>query len=190
MLEYDYVISNCNLRDYFVTYIIFCTQLFRDIPDIIKPKLILMKTVFIISGLVLFILLGCKQVDVTTSNPVEGAWQVVSWQNFAGDSLVMELGKNFVGTEMKVWSKSHFAFAGRYKRDTTFIDNCGGGSYKLNGTHAEENIMYFPNQSTVGTTIKLLYEIKNDTLIQTFPVDENWQIDKSNYSIQKLIRLE
>ena len=149
-----------------------------------------MKTTILICGMILLIILGCSQKESTPSNAIEGAWQVVSFQSIAGDSLVGELGVEYIGTEMKIWSKSHFAFAGRYQLDTTFIDNCGGGTYKLDGTHSEETILYFPNQSVVGTTIKLLYDLKNDTLIQTWPADENWQVDKSNYNIQKLIRLE
>ena len=150
-----------------------------------------MKTIILFCGMILLIILGCSQKESNPSNPVEGAWQVVSWQNIAGDSLVWELGVDYIGTEMKIWSKSHFAFAGRYKMDTIFIDNCGGGSYKLDGTHCEESYLYFLNpQAVVGTSQKLLLEIKNDTLIQTWPVDENWQVDKSNYNIQKLIRLE
>jgi hypothetical protein len=146
-----------------------------------------MKKIMLFCVMILGVIFGCTQ---QKSNPIEGAWQVVSWQNIAGDSLVWELGVDYIGTEMKIWSKNHFAFAGRYQRDTTFIDNCGGGIYKLHGTHAEENILYFPDQSVVGTTIKLLYELKNDTLIQTWPADENWQVVKSRYNVQKLIRLE
>lgn len=148
-----------------------------------------MKAIISVCGFFLLILIGCDQKEVTPNIPLEGTWQVVSWQHFVDGTLDWELGKDYVGTEMKVWSKSHFVFAGRYKRDTTYIDNCGGGSYKLNGSHAEEYLMYFPNQSRVGTTIRLLYELKGDTLIQTFPVDENWEIIKSKYSIQKLVRL-
>jgi hypothetical protein len=124
------------------------------------------------------------------NHPMEGTWQVVSWQNMAGDSLVWKLGVKYTGTEMKIWSKDHFAFVGRYKQDTTFHDNCGGGTYKLDGTHYEESYLYFPDQKIVGTKARLLLEIKNDTLIQTWPVDENWKVIKNNYNIQKLTRLK
>jgi len=62
--------------------------------------------------MILLIILGCSQKESNTSNPIEGAWQVVSWQNITGDSLVWELGVDFIGTEMKIWSKNHFAFSG------------------------------------------------------------------------------
>jgi hypothetical protein len=142
----------------------------------------------ILFGLIITLIIGsCGQ---EKKSPIEGAWKVVTWQNMNGDTLKWKLGVDYIGTEMKIWSEKHFAFAGRYKHDTTFVDNCGGGSYKLDGTHYEESFLYFPVQSSVGTTARLLLEIKNDTLIQTWPVDENWKVIKTNYNIQKLIRFE
>jgi hypothetical protein len=146
-----------------------------------------MKASILFCLMITLIIFGCIPRKRT---PVEGTWQVVSWQNMAGDSLVWKLGVDYVGTEMKIWTKDHFAFAGRYKQDTTFIDNCGGGSFTLDGTHCQESYLYFPDQAKVGTTQRLLLEIKNDTLIQTWPVDEKWQVVKSKYNIQKLTRLE
>ncbi|HQM68983.1 MAG TPA: hypothetical protein PK521_06720 [Bacteroidales bacterium] len=146
------------------------------------------RVVFI--GFIISLLIGsCAQQEVKSPN--EGAWKVVHWIRVTADTLQWEFPANFTGSEMKVWSKNHFAFSGRYKMDTVFIDNCGGGSYKLEGTHYEESYLYFLNaQSLVGTSQRLLLEVKNDTLIQTWPVNENWQVDRSNYNIQKLIKLE
>jgi hypothetical protein len=139
-------------------------------------------------GLTLLIIVAsCTQ---KKSSPMDGAWNLVSWEMKMGDSLVSKYQKDFTGSEMKIWTNNHFAFVGRYKSDTTFIDNCGGGTFKIDGTHYEETILYFPNQNAVGTSIKLLLEIKNDTLIQTWPLDENWQLIKANYNIQKLVRFK
>ena len=33
----------------------------------------------------------------------------------------------------------------------------------------------------------MLLEVKNDTLVQTWPVNENGQIDENNYRIEKFI---
>lgn len=142
-------------------------------------------------GLIISLIVGsCTQQE--KKSPIEGPWQVVSWQSIAGDTLQWKLGVDYTGNEIKSWSKSHFLFVGRYerKRDTTFIDNYGGGTYKLHGTHCDESYIYFGVQKMVGTSQRLLLEIKNDTLIQSWPCDENWQIDKSNYNIQKLVRVE
>ena len=123
-------------------------------------------------------------------SPIIGAWQVISWQRIADDTLMWKLGVDYTGTEMKIWSGNYFNFVGRYvrNRDTTIIDNYGGGTYKLDGIHCEVRYLYSYERSLVGTSQRLLMEIKNDTLIQTWPCDENWQIDKSNHNIVKLIR--
>lgn len=147
-----------------------------------------MKTIVFLSVISLFIIVSCAPKEAKSS--VEGAWQVVSWERFAGDTLQFKLGVSFTGTEMKIWSGDFFNFVGRYDLDTAMYDNYGGGSYKLDGTLCEETYLYFGEPSMVGTTQRLLFEIKNDTLIQTWPCDVNWQIDKSNYNIQKLTRKE
>lgn len=146
-----------------------------------------MKTSLFLLVIISMIIGGCAE---QKKSSIEGTWQVVSWRNMAGDSLVWELGDHFSGTEMKIWSVDHFAFVGRYKQDTTFIDNYGGGTYKLDGIQCVESYQYFVDQKMVGTTQKLLIEIKNDTMTQTWPVDDNWQIVKSKYNIQKLIRIK
>ena len=40
-----------------------------------------------------------------------------------------------------------------------------------------------------GTTTRMLLEIRNDTLIQKYPVDENWMLPEE-YNLEKWIRLE
>ena len=150
-----------------------------------------MKKLVFISLIIAGLILSCTQQEKAKS-PIEGAWQVVSWQHIAGDTLMMEMGVDYTGTEIKIWSGNYFNFVGCYTRlqDTTIVDNYGGGTYKLDGTHCEESYLYFGAKSMVGTSQKLLLEIRNDTLIQTWPCDDSWQIDKSNYQIQKLIRTE
>jgi hypothetical protein len=150
-----------------------------------------MKPISIIFGTALLILFGCTAPQETAPvNPLEGAWQVVSWQFFSGDTLQMELGKGITGNEMKIWSSGHYSYAGSYQMDTTFMNNFGAGRYELDGTHYVETLEYVQNQSNVGNTVRLLLEIQGDTVIQTWPADENWEITAEQYYIQKLTRLE
>jgi hypothetical protein len=144
-----------------------------------------MKRVIFLSMVIVLIIGGCTQQEV--KSPLGGVWQVVSWERMRGDTLVATLGKEFTGSEMKIWSGNHFAFVGQYKSDTIVINNYGGGTFKLEGNRYEEYFL-FPNQSTV----KLLLEIKNDTVIQTWPIDENGQIIKTTglNNVQKLVRME
>lgn len=149
-----------------------------------------MRKIIFLSLIISLIIGSCTQHEV--KSPIEGPWQVVSWQSIKGDTLQWKLGTEYVGNEIKSWSKSHFLFVGRYesKKDSTFINNYGGGTYKYDGTHYDESYIYFVDQKIVGTSQRLLLEVKNDTLIQTWPCDENWQINKSNYNVQKLVRVE
>ena len=148
-----------------------------------------MKRILLIVSIISLFVGSCAQQDVKSPN--EGAWKVVHWIKISADTLEWSFPGSFTGSEMKVWSKNHFAFTGRYKMDTVFFDNSGGGSYKLEGTHYEESYLYFLHAaSLVGNSQRILLELRNDTLIETWPVDENWQVDKSNYNIQKLVRLE
>jgi hypothetical protein len=157
----------------------------------LKPKTKFMKAISLIFLTVLLILFGCTAPQETApDNPLVGAWQMISRQTFSGDTLQMELGKDFTASEMKIWSESHYAFIGRYQMDTTSMDNGGGGSYRIEGTHYEEMVEYFPYQGVVGTTVRILLEIKGDTLIQTWPADENWEITADQYNIMKMIRLD
>ena len=140
-------------------------------------------------ALIIFVIIGsCTQ---EKKSPIEGVWKVVGWQYMVGDSVKSKLGVNSTGSEMTIFSKDHFIWLGRYKTDTIFWDNYGGGTYKfVGGNRLEETIDYCEGKSWVGTTIRLQRELKNDTAIITWPFDEKWQLIKTGYNIQKQVRLE
>jgi hypothetical protein len=146
-----------------------------------------MKAVILFCLMVSVLILGC----VPQKRPsVEGAWKLVYFTSVKGDTLVGEFPGKWTGSDMKMWSKGYFAFVGRYKTDTTFSDGYGGGRYKLDGNRYEEIIQYHTWTSAVGDTVKMLLEVRSDTLVQTWPVHENGQIDKSNFQQEKYIRLD
>jgi len=139
--------------------------------------------------MVSMLILGCAP---QKTSPIEGAWKMVYAKSVNGDTLVGEYPGKWTGSDMKIWTKGYFAFVGRYKSegDTTFTDSYGGGRYKLDGDRYEEIIQYHAWTSNVGDTIKMLLEIKNDTLVQTWPVGSNGQIDKKNFMQEKYTRLD
>ena len=92
--------------------------------------------------------------------------------------------------QIKVWTKNHFFYVGTYTFGKKSGDNWGGGSYILKGNRYQENILYDVNKKYIGIKINMLFEIKNDTLIQTWHVNDAGQIDKSKYHIEKYIRAE
>jgi hypothetical protein len=65
-----------------------------------------------------------------------------------------------------------------------------GASYTLEGSHLEETILYFPNPEMVGNKVKQIIELRNDTLIKSYPCDDNWELSKSGYMIEKFVRLD
>lgn len=120
----------------------------------------------------------------------QGAWQLVQIQRVANDSVINLFPDKYYGSDIKMWSEKHFLSVGRIKIDTAFIDNYVGGTYTIEGNRYEEDLLYFPNQSQVGQKVKALLELKNDTLIQTYPVDDGGQPVKSGYYIEKYFKLK
>jgi hypothetical protein len=146
-----------------------------------------MKASILFCLMISMIIIGCAQ---QKRIPIEGAWQLVQSQGVTKDSLGNVIPVDFHPVSTKMWSESHFSFIGQWKQDTTIRDFYGGGTYKLEGNRYEENILYHFIKSAIGQNVKMLLELRNDTLIQTYPVDSNGQINKSDYYIEKYIRLK
>ncbi len=146
-----------------------------------------MKRTIFLSLIIALAIGGCTQ---QKRSPIEGAWKMVFSQSVERDSLLFKFPGNITGSDIKIWSKGYVLYVERFKIDTTFMGGYGGGPYKLNGNRYEETIQFFSIQSVVGQTVKMLLEIKNDTLIQTWPADDNGKINKSNFRQEKYIRLD
>jgi hypothetical protein len=144
-----------------------------------------MKRAIFISLIVLFISGCCTQ---EKKLPIEGGWRLVS-ASFPSSDLIFP--DNLNGAGVKTWTSGTFVFAGKYQMDTTTVNNYGWGTYKLTeGNKYEESIIYHHlSESSIGTTIKMFIEVRNDTLIQKWPVNDNWQLPEQ-YSIEKYVRLK
>lgn len=159
-------------------------KFFSIMCTVVVPSIIL---ITIITVMVSIIFLSCIQPQ---SKPIEGAWNLVYSQYIAEGKLVEKFPGNYTGSDIKIWAKNYFIFVGRYKIDTTFVDNYGGGTYTLDKNHYQETVLYHIASHWVGTKPKMLLEVKGDSLIQTYPVDDNWQINKNNYTVEKYIKLK
>ena len=145
------------------------------------------KSKIIISLLLSIIILCCDQ---QPRKPIEGAWNIVYGKRVAADTLVWEFPGYYTGSQIKVWTKDHFVFVGQFKSDTTITNNYGGGTYTIDSNRYEETLSYHTNSDWVDVKMKMLVEIKGDSLIQTWPVDDNWQINTSDYRVEKYTRLK
>jgi hypothetical protein len=120
---------------------------------------------------------------------IEGAWKQVHHQTITGNSVVVDFpGKSEVDA-IKIWSGDHFMFVVREKADTNVTDGYGVGTYTLVGNRYEEHIRILSYKPWEGTTIKMLLEIKNDTLIQSYPVDDKGKMNKEWAVIEKYVRI-
>jgi hypothetical protein len=143
------------------------------------------KTVFLF--LIVAMTIGsCAQEN---KSPIEGAWKLIYFQWYFSDTQNYQFPGDINWSQIKIWSKEYFTFVGQYKLDTIITDNYGGGKYKLEGDRYEEDVTYHASKEYVGNKVKILLEIRNDTLIQKWPVDDNWKLQEK-YNTEKYIRLK
>ena len=138
--------------------------------------------------LILLIVSGCD--GKVVKHPEIGAWQLHYFKRISADTLTFEVIGYVTGTNMKVWSGKNFISVGNLKEDSVYRDNYAAGTYKLNGIFYEEHIQYHVNKSYIDKTIKMVLQIKGDTLIQIWPVRDDGTIDKRNYSVEKYVRIK
>ena len=137
--------------------------------------------------LIFFSLIGCSQ---KKNLNIDGAWKVVQRQSISGDKVVTDFpGKDEVDV-VKIWSGNHFMDVGRSKSDTIVTNEFAYGTFKLDGSKYEEYVKYLFYKPYEGTTVKLSLVLRNDTLIQTFPVDDKGQPDKNGAWVEKYIKLK
>lgn len=129
-----------------------------------------MKKAIFLSLIIAMIIGSCTQ---GKKSPIEGTWKLVYYKPASTDKT---FPANFKGGQIKTWSNGYFTFVGHYELDTLIVDNYGAGTYKFEGNRCEVMRLYHSNKSLVGTTNRWLIEIRNDTLIQKQPADENWNL--------------
>jgi hypothetical protein len=138
----------------------------------------------------LLITFGISAYCQKKSQNIEGAWKLVQYQTINGDKAIVNFpGKSDMQTT-KIWSGNTCMAVGRIKEDTTVTDMYFLGTYTLKGNKYEETISILFYKPWEGKTIKMTLEMKNDTLIQTYPVDEKGIMDKDWAWIEKYVRIK
>jgi hypothetical protein len=137
--------------------------------------------------LIIFSICACSQKKTL---PIEGAWKLVQYQTINGDTVINEFPGKSVKDVIKIWSGNHFMGVGRTRIDTTVSDMYASGTYKLEGIMYEEYVNILMYKPWEGKTIKMTLELKNDTLIQTYPVDDKGKMDKEWAWIEKYVRIK
>jgi len=130
-------------------------------------------------------ILSCTEEKLS---PMDGAWKLAyEFEVKDGTSTLIFPGVS-QGSEIKMWSGDRWALVGVFIEDSTITDNFGGGKFTLEGTDYQEIVEYHSAKQYLGQTVKLYLEIKNDTLTQYWPVDENGVPNKDHHYMEKWIR--
>jgi hypothetical protein len=141
------------------------------------------KTIFL-SLIIAMIIGSCTQ---EKKSPIEGAWQLVYAKN---RSMEETFPAQFSGEQVKMFINGHITWVGQFKlpTDTLFQSDYGLGTYTLDGNKFIENTTIHFQNSAIGSK-KMIMEIRNDTLIQMYPTDENFNLAEKHH-IMKYVRLK
>ena len=146
-----------------------------------------MKKTLFLSILVMLLIAGCSQ---EPANPVVGAWDLIYAKQVVNDSTTSTFPGDYQGSQVKMWCNNYWMFVGEYTQDTITDNNFGGGSYTLDGLVYKETIKYHSTADYVGQTLRMRIVVENDTLIQVWPANETGEIDKSNYTSEKYVKVK
>ena len=130
---------------------------------------------------------SCTQEPVS---PMEGAWKLAYEYEVTDGRPSMIYPGNSQGSEIKMWSGDRWALVGVFIEDSVVTDNFGGGKFTLDGNNYQEIVEYHSAREYLGQTVKLYLEIRNDTLVQFWPVDELGEPDKGHHYMEKWVRFE
>ncbi|MFN2337211.1 MAG: hypothetical protein ABR560_09600, partial [Bacteroidales bacterium] len=106
------------------------------------------------------------------------------------DTATATFPGTYQGNQVKMWSDNYWMFVGKFKQDTITEEGFGGGSYTLEGIVYKETIKYHSSDDIVGETLRMRIVVKNDTLIQVWPADEKGEVNKSNYTSERYVRVK
>jgi hypothetical protein len=141
-----------------------------------------MKKLFSFFVLTMLIFLpGCVQEEIL---PIEGAWQWIS-ADYSLDNVTAPVQDD--GDITKFWTGGHFAFIGQLKSESTVDDRYGWGTFELDGNRYTEHVKFHYDEVYQDASVRMILEIRNDTLIQKWPVDENWILPEI-FNSEKYIR--
>lgn len=130
---------------------------------------------------------SCTREKIT---PLEGAWKLVHEYEVSGENVKTLFPGVSKGSEIKMWSGDRWALVGVFIEDSVITDNFGGGKFTLEGTDYREIVEYHSATEYLGQTVKLWLEIRDDTLTQIWPVDEQGKPVSSQYYMEKWVRFK
>lgn len=143
-----------------------------------------MKNALLFGFILALLVSGCKEEKRLA---IEGSWRMVYGDWMASDSTTYPA--QITGSQIKTWTKEYFTFVGEFKRGERDVEAAyGGGTYTLIGKHYTENAVYQYTKAYLNNEVRILLEIKGDTLIQRWPATTDWKLPK-RHCLEKYVRL-
>jgi hypothetical protein len=146
-----------------------------------------MKKLIVLGLIIWLITAGCSNQGL--KGP-EGSWQMVQMQMVEGNKVTNYFSDHYSVYQTKMWEGNNFIFVGKYLIDTTTTYRFGVGTWSLVGNIYTEDIKYHFEPSYEGTKNKIWLEIKNDTLLHIFPVNDLGEPNKTRHWVEKYVRLD
>lgn len=146
-----------------------------------------MKNIICFGLIIILMTLSCgKKVD----EPLAGSWQMVQMERMESGKVTNYFSDRYAIDQIKTWSDKHFSFVGRYRVDTITSYRFGVGTFTLSGNIYEEDILYHFDKTYEGRKNKIWLEIRNDTLLHIFPVDNTGKPDPRLNWTEKYLRIK
>jgi hypothetical protein len=145
-----------------------------------------MKRVVFFGLIIWLITAACSKQD---NKFLQGAWKMVQMQRIDGGKVTNYFSDRYTVNQTKMWSENHFIFVGKYEIDTATTYRYGVGTYTLNGNLYVEDIKYHFVKSYEGQKNRIWLELRNDTLLHIFPVDEKGKPNQVRHWVEKYVRI-
>lgn len=142
----------------------------------------------IVFGLIFWLMITAC--DKQENKYLQGAWKMVQMQMIDRGKVTNYFSDRYTVSQTKMWSENHFIFVGKYKVDTVINYRYGAGTYTLKGNLYTEDISYHFVESYEGQKNKIWVELRNDTLLHIFPVDDTGKPSQARHWIEKYVRLK
>ena len=152
----------------------------------IQPKPVQMKRLIPFILIIMLLAICCSRKDGLTPR---GAWQMVQMQLVENGKVTNYFSDRYVVNQTKVWDGNHFIFVGKYQVDTTTTYRYGVGTWTLEGNIYEEDIKYHFDKAYEGIKNKIWLEIRKDTLLHIFPVNDAGTPNQKHW-VERYVRVK
>lgn len=121
---------------------------------------------------------------------LQGTWKLVVVQEIEDGKTVTYFPGRKKTEQFKTWAGNQVFYVGQTVTQKRTREDFGIGTFQINGNNYEENYTVSSYKSDVGEILRMKMEMENDTLVQTFFLNEKGQVDENTTHIEKYIRVK